>query len=96
MHVKLPESMAAICDENFSLRVAPAMNEVTVIYLVDEQKIEILIKLPADYPLHGIEVREVQRIAHAIPENRWRSWLFAAQQVINSQVNATPTQPWNR
>ena len=53
--------------------------------MVDEQKMEIGVKLPADYPLHGVEVREIQKLG--VEEKRWRGWLLAVQQIVTSQVS---------
>lgn len=54
-------------------------------YTVDEQKMEIGVRLPMDYPLHGVEVREVQKLG--VEEKRWRGWLLAVQQIVTSQVS---------
>lgn len=49
---------------------------------------EIAIRLPPDYPLHSIEIREIQKVG--VEEKRWRGWLLAVQQTITSQVCLTP------
>ena len=73
--------------ENWKVKVANSVNEVMASYTVDEYEMEIAIRLPVDYPLHGIEVRDVKRLG--AEENRWRGWLLAVQQVITSQVRAS-------
>lgn len=102
-HVK-PSSRAAaaardesLADESFSVKVALAVNEVTATFNVDEQQMEIGVRLPAEYPLRAVEVRDIRRVG--VRDNLWRKWLFAVQQVVTSQVwtsatSPTPTHNW--
>jgi len=71
-------------DDALSIKVSQAISEVNVIYLVDEQQMEMAIKLPAEYPLKLVEVRDVRRVG--VAEDKWRGWLFAVQQIISTQV----------
>lgn len=71
--------------ENWAIKVASGIGEVTASYTIDEQEMEIAVRLPPDYPLHSIEVREVRKLG--VEENRWRGWLLAVQQIITSQVS---------
>ena len=71
-------------DESLSLKVSQAISEVNLIYLVDEQQMEIAIKLPPEYPLKPVEVRDIRRVG--VAEDKWRGWLFAVQQIISTQV----------
>ncbi|EJD05481.1 uncharacterized protein FOMMEDRAFT_103536 [Fomitiporia mediterranea MF3/22] len=82
-HVKDPAGVAELSGENWNVKVAAGVGEVAASYTVDEQVMEIAICLPRDYPLHGIEVREVQKLG--VEENRWRGWLLAVQQIVTSQ-----------
>ena len=83
-HVKDPAGIAELSGENWTIKVAAGIGEVTAAYTVDEQVMEIAVRLPADYPLHGIEVRDVQKLG--VDEKRWRGWLLAVQQIVTSQV----------
>lgn len=83
-HVKDPAGVAELSGENWSIKVATGIGEVTAAYTVDDQDMEIAVRLPSDYPLHGIEVREVQKLG--VDEKRWRGWLLAVQQIVTSQV----------
>ncbi|KAG8853750.1 hypothetical protein FRB96_008004 [Tulasnella sp. 330] len=80
--LRIPEAIQELSDEQVKIKVASAANEVTAIYSVDDQPMEILVKLPADFPLHAIEVRGVRKLG--VPETKWRAWLFNVQQA--SQV----------
>lgn len=57
-------------------------------YVVDEQPMEIGIRLPAEFPLKGVDVRDLRRVG--VPENKWRGWLMSVQQTITSRVS-----PWS-
>jgi len=82
-HVKSPEAIAELADENLTVKVASAVNEVVASYLVDEHQLEIKLKIPVDWPLHRIEIKDVKRVG--VDENRWRAWILAVQQTIWSQ-----------
>ncbi|KIJ37270.1 hypothetical protein M422DRAFT_33818 [Sphaerobolus stellatus SS14] len=71
-----------LSDDTFSVKVATAVNEVLATFNVDEQQMEIGVKLPAGYPLRGVEVRPIKKVG--VTEKVWRRWLFAVQQVITA------------
>ncbi|THH03871.1 hypothetical protein EW145_g5943 [Phellinidium pouzarii] len=54
-HVKDPAGVQELSGENWSIKVATGTGEVTALYTVDEQEMEIAVRLPPDYPLHSIE-----------------------------------------
>lgn len=83
-HVKSPEATAELTDENMTIKVAQVVNEVTASYLVDEHQLEITLKMPADWPLHTIEIKDTKKVG--VLEERWRAWVLGVQQVIWSQV----------
>lgn len=83
-HVKDPAGTEELAGENWSIKVSAGSGEVTASYMVDDQEMEIAVRLPPDYPIHSIEVREVHRLG--VDEKKWRGWLLAVQQVITSQV----------
>lgn len=78
------EVLKEISVENFNLRVMPALKEIHTIYVIDDQSMEVVLKLPDDFPLHGVIVQGVQKVG--VSEEKWRAWLLGLQQVINSQV----------
>jgi E3 ubiquitin-protein ligase listerin len=82
--VKNPENIAGLQDENMSVKVSNSVNEVTATYLIDEQSLEITLKLPSDWPLHDIEIRD-ERVA--VDESKWRAWIFKIQQIFWTQVS---------
>jgi len=66
--------------ENFSVKVSSRSKEVNVSYLVDEQIMAIVVRLPDEYPLQGAKVDGISRVA--VDEKRWQSWLRNCQGVI--------------
>lgn len=71
-------------DEAVTIKIAHAISEVSLVYTVDDQQLEMTVKIPAEYPLKQVEVRDVKRVG--VAEDKWRGWLFAAQQIITTQA----------
>ncbi|KAG5352362.1 hypothetical protein C0989_002683 [Termitomyces sp. Mn162] len=92
-HVKDPESTSNLVDENFTVKVVSSVNEVTASYSVDEHQLEIKLKIPPDWPLHKIEIKDLKRVG--VDENRWRAWILAVQQIIWSHVRLALLLPFN-
>ncbi|KAL0570451.1 hypothetical protein V5O48_011508 [Marasmius crinis-equi] len=70
-------------DENLSVKVASSVNEVAAAYSVDEHQLEIKIRIPSDWPLHRIEIKDTKVIG--VDEKRWRAWILAMQQIMWAQ-----------
>lgn len=83
-HVRDPSAAEELSGENWRIRVSRATNEVSAEFSVDEQQLEIAVRLPTDYPLHPIEVKDVKCVG--VEEARWRGWLLAVRQIVSSQV----------
>ncbi len=67
------------------IKVAHAVHEVTAAYLIDEYELELKLRMPADWPLHTIEVKDTKRIG--VTEDRWRSWVLGVQQILTFRVS---------
>lgn len=80
---RLKEASAAeeFSDENFSLKVHAGVREVSAIYTIDDQQMNIRVAFPADYPLRNINVEGGQQLG--IPSNKWKAWLLNVQMVAN-------------
>ncbi|KDQ60057.1 hypothetical protein JAAARDRAFT_32435 [Jaapia argillacea MUCL 33604] len=78
-----PESEELLAHENLTVKVANNVSEVTASFAVDEHQLEITIKLPSDWPLHRVEVRDSKRVG--VEENRWRAWVLGVHQIMWSQ-----------
>jgi hypothetical protein len=92
-----PRAMAQLTEEGLNVRIAQGGGatvaaaagagsaEAIASYVVDEQPMEIGIRLPAEFPLKGVDVRDLRRVG--VPENKWRGWLMSVQQTVTSRVS---------
>lgn len=83
--IKTPSVLESLQGDDFTVKVQSAVHEVVAGYLVDEQQMEMGLKIPNDYPLHAIEVRDIRRVA--VQETKWRMWLLNVNQI--AQVSNT-------
>jgi hypothetical protein len=93
--LRQPAAMAQLTEEGLNVKIAQGggatvaagsagSSEAIASYVVDEQPMEIGIRLPAEFPLRGVEIRDLRRVG--VPENKWRGWLMSVQQTITSRV----------
>lgn len=97
--LRQPSAMAQLTEEGLNIRIAQGggatvaagggASEAIASYVVDEQPMEIGIRLPAEFPLRGVDVRDLRRVG--VPENKWRGWLMSVQQTITSRVSRAGT-----
>ncbi|KAG9954461.1 hypothetical protein KCU85_g281, partial [Aureobasidium melanogenum] len=66
--------------EGWTVKVSPRSREVHFSYLVDEQTMAIVLRLPETYPLASARIEGLNRVA--ADERKWQSWLRNAQGVI--------------
>ncbi|RSH88769.1 hypothetical protein EHS25_002997 [Saitozyma podzolica] len=91
--LRQPSAMAQLTEEGLNVRIAQGGGatvaagggsaEAIASYVVDEQPMEIGIRLPAEFPLKGVDVRDLRRVG--VPENKWRGWLMSIQQTVTSR-----------
>lgn len=81
-HLRDPVAMAHLQDEAMAVKVLSS-NEVVATYTVDEHPMEIGVRLPNDFPLHGVEIRDLKRVG--VSEAQWRAWLLAVQQMLSGK-----------
>ena len=79
------KSLLQDTDNDFTVKALRAANEVSATYRVDEQNMQIAIKLPSNFPLRQIDVEGVQKVG--VSDKQWRGWMFSVAAVIGSQVN---------
>lgn len=65
-----------------------AAKEVTAVYPIDDQTMEMVVRLPPTFPLRQVEVEGVKRVG--LNEQQFRKMQLASQAVINFQVGITP------
>jgi len=91
--IREPGVLKTLEDDSLTVRVLSASAEITARYTIDEQPMEIVIKLPQEYPLRNVEVKEVNRVG--VTEGKWRGWMMNVQQLVMSRVSVHPWQ-WGR
>ncbi|OAA76610.1 Zinc finger, RING/FYVE/PHD-type [Akanthomyces lecanii RCEF 1005] len=67
-------------EQELQVRVSKAAREVTAGYEVDEAQASIVIKVPASYPIEGVTVASLNRVA--VTDRKWQSWIMTTQGVI--------------
>ncbi len=83
--LRTPAAIAKLEDENLSVKVVSGAAEVTVTYVIDEVPMEIALRLPPEFPLKAVEIKDIQRVG--VSEAKWRGWLLNVQQLITSRVS---------
>ncbi|CAK9436480.1 uncharacterized protein LODBEIA_P10380 [Lodderomyces beijingensis] len=68
-------------EDNLSIKVNRVSNEIKTTYIVDEQKLEMVIKVPRLYPLENVVIEGPARVG--VKENKWKAWLLASQKIIS-------------
>jgi E3 ubiquitin-protein ligase listerin len=72
-------------EQELVVKVSRAAKEVTAGYEVDESQASIAIKIPPAYPLEGVSVVGLNRVA--VNEKKWQSWIMTTQGVITFSVS---------
>ena len=67
-------------EQELLVKVSRNAREVTAGYEVDETDAAIVIKIPASYPIDGVTVAGLRRVA--VTERKWQSWIMTTQGVI--------------
>ncbi|GLT26789.1 hypothetical protein SLA2020_018310 [Shorea laevis] len=77
---------ANIADENFTVSVSKAANEVVATYTKDETGMDLVIRLPASYPLRSVDVDCMRSLG--ISEVKQRKWLMSMMLFVRNQNGA--------
>lgn len=72
-----------LMDDNMSAKISRPLKEVKAFYTIDEQTMEIAVRMPSLYPLKDIQVEGIKRIG--VRERQWRAWLLASQAIGTAQ-----------
>ncbi|RFU30558.1 hypothetical protein B7463_g5769, partial [Scytalidium lignicola] len=67
-------------DKELQVKVSKKSREIYAGYEIDDTEMKIVIRLPEVYPLEGVKVDGVNRVA--VTEKKWMSWLMITQGVI--------------
>lgn len=77
---------ADFADENFSLSVSKSANEVVATYTKDETTMDLVIRLPASYPLRPVDVDCTKSLG--ISDMKQRKWLMSLMLFVRNQNGA--------
>lgn len=77
----------SFADENFSVSVSKSANEVVATYTKDETGMDLVIRLPASYPLRAVDVDCPRSLG--ISELKQRKWLMSMLLFVRNQVLPT-------
>ncbi|KAI4866857.1 hypothetical protein F4820DRAFT_239123 [Hypoxylon rubiginosum] len=67
-------------EKELIVKVSRTAREVVAGYEIDEQQASISIRVPQEYPLEGVTVTGINRVA--VNERKWQSWIMTTQGVI--------------
>ncbi|BFZ56183.1 hypothetical protein PYCC9005_003225 [Savitreella phatthalungensis] len=81
--VKEPVNVKALSSEDIEVRLLDGGREIITSYELDDQKLEMAIRLPSTYPLRNIAVEGLKRVG--VKDNQWRAWILASQAVLTAQ-----------
>ncbi|XP_027331618.1 E3 ubiquitin-protein ligase listerin [Abrus precatorius] len=73
-------------DENFSVSVSKSANEIVATYTKDETGMDLVIRLPASYPLRPVDVDCTRSLG--ISEIKQRKWLMSMMLFVRNQNGA--------
>lgn len=77
---------AKFADENFSVSVSKSANEVVATYTKDETGMDLVIRLPASYPLRSVDVDCTRSLGTS--EVKQRKWLMSMMAFVRNQNGA--------
>ncbi|KAH8659186.1 hypothetical protein BGZ60DRAFT_120170 [Tricladium varicosporioides] len=81
-------------ENNLIIKVSKNTPNVQAGYEIDDMMMQINIAMQDNYPLQGVEVKGVNRVA--VKEKTWNSWLITTQGAMTFNVrfvNTTPSAP---
>ncbi|CCG81741.1 E3 ubiquitin-protein ligase listerin [Taphrina deformans PYCC 5710] len=77
------QSKSVLKDDNLTVRISNGGRDIFTTYEIDEQNMEMAIRLPPNYPLRRVAVEGIQRVG--VKDTVWRAWLFGSQAVLTAQ-----------
>ncbi|KAI1450465.1 hypothetical protein F5Y02DRAFT_368922 [Annulohypoxylon stygium] len=67
-------------EKELIVKVSVPAREITAGYEIDEMQASISIRVPQEYPLEGVTVLGINRVA--VNERKWQSWIITTQGII--------------
>ena len=63
-----------------TIKISNTVAEIKAVYVVDEQPMELTVRIPPEYPLQQVEVKDLKKVG--VSDATWRAWILAIQQTI--------------
>ncbi|KAF9436112.1 hypothetical protein BGZ76_004789 [Entomortierella beljakovae] len=78
-------ALSGVADDlnELQIKISKATSEINASFKIDDAVMEIVVRLPNNFPLRQVEVEGLQRVG--VKEARWRAWLLAVAGVIAAQ-----------
>ena len=70
------------------MRARPSVREVSAVYTMEEASTELVVRLPADYPL-GHVVADAAGRRVGVAAGQWRMWMLQLTTFLTHQVSQT-------
>lgn len=77
------ETQKSLAAEDVSVRMLDGGREVITSYELDDQTMEMAVKLPGNYPLRNVAVEGLKRVG--VKDAQWRAWMLGSQAVLTAQ-----------
>jgi hypothetical protein len=72
-------------EKELLVKISNNTKEIQVGYEVDDMFMQLAIKFPQNYPLEGVQVESINRVA--VDSKRWQGWMRTTQGVITFSVS---------
>lgn len=70
-----------IITDIMNIKINKVINEIKSSFSIDDQVMEMVIKIPNNFPFNNVQVEGSKRIG--LTENEWKAWLLSSQRVIS-------------
>ena len=74
------------------VKVRPSVREVVAVYTVDDGSLELVIKLPANYPLGQVTVESGKKVG--VGQQQWRHWMLQLTTFLMVKVIDIDSKSW--
>lgn len=74
------QEASSMDEKELNVKVSRPAREVTAGYEIDEDEAAIAIKIPSSYPIDGVAVEGLRRVA--VDDKKWQSWVRTTRGVI--------------
>lgn len=72
---------SSLDEEELSIRGSTKTREITAAYTKDDAVLEIVLKVPAAYPLRAVEVDGTRRVG--VSEGKWKKWALSMRTLLD-------------